>query len=106
MVRISDARMSGTAFGTIVLHICPEAALGGPLSKVRTGDRIRLDVPARLLELLVEDAEVARRAAVLPAEAPATRGYKNLHVEHVLQADEGCYLDFLTQRPYTAKAPV
>ncbi|MCH6588213.1 MAG: dihydroxy-acid dehydratase [Proteobacteria bacterium] len=106
MVRISDARMSGTAFGTIVLHVCPEAALGGPLSKVRTGDRIRLDVPARRLELLVEDAELARRAPVLPAEAPAIRGYKNLHVEHVLQADEGCDLDFLTQRPYTAKAPV
>jgi dihydroxy-acid dehydratase len=106
MVRISDARMSGTAFGTIVLHICPEAALGGPLSKVRTGDRIRLDVPARRLELMVEDAELARRPAVHPAEAPATRGYKKLHVEHVLQADEGCDLDFLTQRPYTAKAPV
>ena len=106
MVRISDARMSGTAFGTIVLHVCPEAALGGPLSKVRNGDRIRLDVPARRLELLVEEAELARRKAVLPTEAPATRGYKNLHVEHVLQADEGCDLDFLTQRPYTAKAPV
>ncbi|MCH7493487.1 dihydroxy-acid dehydratase [bacterium] len=106
MVRISDARMSGTAFGTIVLHICPEAALGGPLSKVRTGDPIRLDVPARRLELLVGDAELARREPVPPAEAPATRGYKKLHVEHVLQADQGCDLDFLTLRPYTAKAPV
>jgi dihydroxy-acid dehydratase len=106
MVRISDARMSGTAFGTIVLHVCPESALGGPLSKVRTGDRIRLDVPARRLELLVGDEELARREPVLPAEAPAARGYKNLHAEHVLQADEGCDLDFLTQRPYTAKAPV
>ena len=106
MVRISDARMSGTAFGTVVLHVCPEAALGGPLAKVRTGDRIRLDVPGRRLELLVEDAELARRAPVFPAEAPAVRGYKNLHAGHVLQADEGCDLDFLTQRPYTAKAPI
>ncbi|MCH8997488.1 MAG: dihydroxy-acid dehydratase [Proteobacteria bacterium] len=106
MVRISDARMSGTAFGTIVLHVCPEAALGGPLAKVRTGDQIRLDVPGRRLELLVEEDELERREAARPADAPATRGYKNLHVEHVLQADEGCDLDFLTQRPYTAKAPV
>jgi dihydroxyacid dehydratase/phosphogluconate dehydratase len=106
MVRISDARMSGTAFGTIVLHVCPEAALGGPLSKVRDGDRIRLDVPARRLELLVGEAELVRRAPAQPAEPPATRGYQKLHVEHVLQADEGCDLDFLTQRPYTAKAPV
>ena len=106
MVRISDARMSGTAFGTIVLHVTPEAALGGPLARVQTGDEIRLDVPKRRLELLVEDAELNRRTPNAPAGQPAARGYKHLHVAHVLQADEGCDLDFLTQRPFTASAPV
>ena len=110
MVRISDARMSGTAFGTVVLHACPEAAAGGPLAKVRTGDRIRLDVPARRLELLVEAAELAGRAAAAPPEvAPGSamaRGYKRLHLDHVLQAEEGCDLDFLVRRPFTASAPV
>jgi len=105
MVRISDARMSGTAFGAIVLHVAPEAAAGGPLAKVRNGDRIRLDVPARRLELLVEEAELDARE---PAPAPdhgLERGYKRLHLDHVLQADEGCDLDFLA-RPVTAWAPV
>ena len=106
MVRISDARMSGTASGTIVLHVCPESALGGPLARVRTGDEIRLDVPSRRLELLVEDLELARRQAPPPLEPPHERGYKRLHHSHVLQADEGCDLDFLTMRPFTASAPV
>ncbi len=106
MVRISDARMSGTAFGTVVLHVCPESALGGPLARVRTGDRIRLDVPNRRLELLVDETELARRAHAPPTEAPPARGYKHLHVTHVLQADEGCDLDFLTKRPVTHSAPV
>lgn len=98
MVRISDARMSGTAFGTIVLHITPESADGGPLALVRTGDLIRLDVPARSLELLVDEAELARRAAALPAiERPewAQRGYARLYHDSVTQADEGCDFDFM-----------
>jgi dihydroxy-acid dehydratase len=101
MVRISDARMSGTAFGTIVLHITPESAVGGPLALVRTGDMIRLDVPARRIELLVDDAELARRQAVLPAAATpdwAGRGYARLFYESVLQADEGCDFDFMVGR--------
>jgi len=100
MVRISDARMSGTAFGTIVLHIAPEAAAGGPLALVRTGDRIRLDAAGRRLDALVDDAELAaRRAAlVLPsphAAPPPDRGYAALFSRSVLQADEGCDFDFL-----------
>jgi dihydroxy-acid dehydratase len=99
MVRISDARMSGTAFGTIVLHITPESADGGPLALVRTGDRIRLDVAGRRIDLLVDDAELERRRAALePAPEPgwAERGYARLFKETVLQADEGCDFDFMT----------
>jgi dihydroxy-acid dehydratase len=97
MVRLSDARMSGTAFGTIVLHISPEAAVGGPLALVRNGDRIRLSVAKRRLELLVDDAELARRKA---AWKPFTaidnkRGYGKLYFDHVLQAEHGCDFDFL-----------
>jgi dihydroxy-acid dehydratase len=98
MVRISDARMSGTAFGTIVLHITPESADGGPLGLVRTGDRIRLDVPKRSIELLVDDAELAKRRAAWVAPAPhagSDRGYSWLFQSHVTQADEGCDFDFL-----------
>jgi dihydroxy-acid dehydratase len=96
MVRISDARMSGTAFGTIVLHITPESAVGGPLGLVRTGDEIRLDVPARRIELLVEAAELERRAAEpRPAQAVPRRGYARLFHESVTQADQGCDFDFL-----------
>ncbi len=95
MVRLSDARMSGTAFGTIVLHITPESAVGGPLALVRSGDRIRLDAAARRLDLLVEPAELAARQARLdPPERPALRGYAWLFHNHVLQADEGCDFDF------------
>lgn len=95
MVRISDARMSGTAYGTIVLHVTPEAALGGPLALVRTGDLIRLSVSAGSLDLLVPEDELAARRAELapPAPAPAT-GYRRLFHEHVLGADQGCDFDF------------
>ncbi len=99
MVRISDARMSGTAFGTIVLHITPEAAVGGPLAVVQTGDRIRLDVPARRLELLIDDAELQRRLEQWQAQPAhretAKRGYAKLYEKSVLQADQGCDFDFL-----------
>jgi dihydroxy-acid dehydratase len=97
MVRISDARMSGTAFGTIVLHITPEAAIGGPLALVATGDRIKLDVPGRRLELLVDDAELERRRVAWVAPQPpalASRGYGALFFRSVLQADQGCDFDF------------
>jgi dihydroxy-acid dehydratase len=98
MVRISDARMSGTAFGTIVLHITPESAVGGPLAQVRTGDRIRLDVAKRSIDLLVDEAELdKRRASLKVAGAPAwaARGYAHLFNETILQADEGCDFDFM-----------
>jgi dihydroxy-acid dehydratase len=96
MVRISDARMSGTGFGTVVLHVAPEAAAGGPLGLVRTGDWISLDVPARTLTLDVGDDELARRrAAWSPPEAAFSRGYARLYVEHVQQANVGADLDFL-----------
>ena len=96
MVRISDARMSGTAFGTIVLHVTPEASAGGPLALVRTGDRIRLSVQERRVDLLVDEAELARRRAALPARpALAARGYAKLYQDHVMQADAGCDFDFL-----------
>lgn len=96
MVRISDARMSGTAFGTIVLHVTPESVAGGPLALVRNGDRIRLSVKNRSIDLLVDESELARRSAELPAShARATRGYAKLYQDHVLQADGGCDFDFL-----------
>ncbi len=99
MVRICDGRMSGTAFGTVVLHVAPEAALGGPLALVQTGDMITLDVPARLLELEVSDEELARRRAAWVAPASkADSGYVWLYVEHVLQADEGVDFDFMRGR--------
>ena len=97
MVRISDARMSGTAYGTIILHVTPEAAIGGPLALVRTGDRIRVSVKNRSLDLLVDDAELEHRRAELPKNAvpsPA-RGYQKLYYDSVLQADAGCDFDFL-----------
>jgi dihydroxy-acid dehydratase len=98
MVRISDARMSGTAFGTIVLHITPESAVGGPLALVRNGDMIRLDVEKRRIDLLVDEAELKQRQAALkPAGTPewAQRGYAYLFNETILQADEGCDFDFM-----------
>jgi len=96
MVRISDARMSGTAYGTIVLHVAPEAAVGGPLGLVRTGDRIRLSVRQHRLDLLVEEKELERRRhSVSPAGKGALRGYDKLFRDTVLQAPDGCDFDFL-----------
>jgi L-arabonate dehydrase len=96
MVRVSDARMSGTAFGTVVLHVCPEAALGGPLALVHEGDWIELDVEARRLHLEVDDAELERRRAEWVAPEPAFKsGYQALYVEHVMQASQGADFDFL-----------
>ena len=96
MVRISDARMSGTAYGTVVLHVCPEAALGGPLALVNEGDWIELDVEARRLNLEVDDQELERRRAAWVAPEPAFKsGYQALYVQHVMQASEGADFDFL-----------
>jgi dihydroxy-acid dehydratase len=98
MVRISDARMSGTAFGTVILHVAPEAEAGGPLAIVETGDEILFDGPARKLELLVPEKEIEARLAKWRAARPAPkyhRGYYKLYIDHVLQADQGCDLDFL-----------
>ena len=99
MVRISDGRMSGTAFGTIVLHVTPEAALGGPLMCVRTGDRIRLSVSERTIDLLISPTELAsRQAEKIPTPLErhgVTRGYKHLFLQTVLQADKGADFDFL-----------
>ncbi|MFT4280307.1 dihydroxy-acid dehydratase [Microbacterium sp.] len=97
MVRVSDARMSGTSFGTVVLHVSPESAVGGPLALVADGDPIRLDVPARRLDLIVDDAELdRRRAALVPRRRSHERGWPRLYADHVLQAPDGCDLDFLT----------
>jgi dihydroxy-acid dehydratase len=99
MVRISDARMSGTSFGTVILHVVPEAAAGGPLGVVRTGDPIALDVEARRIDLDVPATEIDARLRDLPAARPRyDRGYGALYVEHVLQADQGCDFDFLRKR--------
>jgi dihydroxy-acid dehydratase len=96
MVRISDARMSGTAYGTIVLHVSPEAAIGGALALVRNGDKIRLSVKERRIDLLVDEKEIQKRKSVWkpPVTAP-TRGYGKLYMDHVLQAEHGCDFDFL-----------
>jgi dihydroxy-acid dehydratase len=96
MVRISDARMSGTAYGTIVLHVSPEAAVGGPLALVRNGDGIRLSVRERRIDLLVSEDELRKRKSAWkpPVTAP-TRGYAKLYMDHVLQAEHGCDFDFL-----------
>ncbi|WP_099867852.1 dihydroxy-acid dehydratase [Pararhizobium haloflavum] len=103
MIRVSDARMSGTAFGTIVLHVAPEAAVGGPLALVRTGDRIKLSVKDKTISLLVDDEELQRRkVAFKPSVQPASerRGYDRIYAEQVLQADEGC--DFEIMQPVKA----
>jgi dihydroxy-acid dehydratase len=100
MVRISDARMSGTAYGSVVLHVSPDAASGGPLAKVQNGDRIRLSVKERRLDLLVEAAMLARRNAS-PSPTPA-RGYARLYREQILQAEHGCDFDFLRRAPLRA----
>jgi dihydroxy-acid dehydratase len=96
MVRISDARMSGTAYGTIVLHVSPESAVGGPLALVRSGDRIRLSVRERRIDLVVSEKELqARKSAWKPPATPPARGYAKLYMDHVLQAEHGCDFDFL-----------
>ncbi|MGR3722524.1 IlvD/Edd family dehydratase [Abyssibius alkaniclasticus] len=108
MIRVSDARMSGTAYGTVVLHVAPEAQAGGPLALVRTGDTIRLDARAGVLDLLVDEAELAARRAAWVADAPHyTRGYAKLYIDHVLQANKGADLDFLVgkdTRPVTRES--
>jgi dihydroxy-acid dehydratase len=98
MVRISDARMSGTAFGTVVLHVAPESEAGGPLALVQTGDEILLDGPNRRLELMVSEEALAARASARKDDEPSAkfaRGYYRLYAQHVLQADRGCDFDFL-----------
>ncbi|MEC8196119.1 MAG: dihydroxy-acid dehydratase, partial [Pseudomonadota bacterium] len=96
MIRVSDARMSGTAYGTVILHVSPEAQAGGTLALVKTGDRIKVSASGGVLELLVDEAELeARRAAWEPDPEHYTRGYAKLYYDHVLQADKGADLDFL-----------
>jgi dihydroxy-acid dehydratase len=96
MVRITDCRMSGTSFGTCFLHVAPEAAIGGPIALIRDGDLIRVDVAGRRLDLLVDAAELERRAAAWsPPPSPHLRGWPALYRAHVTQADQGCDLDFL-----------
>jgi dihydroxy-acid dehydratase len=98
MVRISDARMSGTAYGTVVLHVCPESAMGGPLALVHSGDMITLDVPNRSLRLELSEEMLARRQSEWRAPTMPERGWQRLYVEHVMQADKGADLDFLVGR--------
>src|SRR5699024_5804704 len=96
MVRISDCRMSGTAFGTVVLHVTPEAAVGGPLAFVQNGDMIELDIEQRKLELCISDVELEdRKNAWKKPDSNEKRGYRKLFEDRVLQADEGCDFDFL-----------
>jgi dihydroxy-acid dehydratase len=107
MVRISDARMSGTSYGACVLHVTPESFVGGPLALVRDGDLILLDVPGRKLELMVDAAELERRRARWkPAKAHFTRGYGTLYLKHVTQADKGCDFDFLEAGGDTAEPEI
>jgi dihydroxy-acid dehydratase len=106
IVRISDGRMSGTAFGTIVLHVTPESAIGGPLAHVRNGDRIRLSVAQREISLLVSQEELARRASESPVTEPtAERGYRKLFLQTVTQADQGVDFDFLRAPTMVGKVP-
>jgi dihydroxyacid dehydratase/phosphogluconate dehydratase len=96
MVRISDARMSGTSYGACILHVAPESFVGGPLALVQTGDEIEIDVAARRIHLHVSDAELAhRRAAWTPPPPRYARGYGVMYSQHIGQADEGCDFDFL-----------
>jgi dihydroxy-acid dehydratase len=96
MLRISDARMSGTSYGACVLHVTPESHVGGPLALVKDGDMISLDVAARRIDVLISDAELAARRAAWKAPAPKfTRGYGVLYLKHIQQADKGCDFDFL-----------
>ena len=108
MVRISDARMSGTSRGTVILHVAPEAAVGGPLGLVQDGDPIEVDVDEGRLELLVDEAELARRSQAegrTPGPALPDRGYRRLYALHVTQASHGCDFDFLSAAPASATSP-
>jgi dihydroxy-acid dehydratase len=106
IVRISDGRMSGTAFGTIVLHVTPESAIGGPLAHVHNGDRIRLSVKNREISLLISEEELAKRAKENPITSPtAERGYKKLFLDTVTQADQGVDFDFLRAAKMVGKTP-
>jgi dihydroxy-acid dehydratase len=106
MVRISDGRMSGTAFGTIVLHVTPESAMDGPLAHVHTGDRIRLSVSQRRLDWLVSDEVLQQRRHAQPVTPPsAARGYRQLFLKHVTQADQGVDFDFLRHPEQKGKTP-
>jgi len=99
MVRLSDARMSGTSYGTCVLHIAPESAAGGPLALVENGDEIEINVPQRTIHWHVSEEEVEnRRAKLPPLQEPPARGYQRMYAKHVTQADKGCDFDFLTGR--------
>ena len=107
MVRISDARMSGTAFGTIVLHVSPESAVGGPLALLRNGDRIELDTAGRRIDVLLDTAEIDRRKREWRAPEPRpedTRGYRKLFLDSVEQAEHGCDFGFL-KPPLVKQAP-
>jgi dihydroxy-acid dehydratase len=107
MLRLSDARMSGTHYGSCVLHISPESAVGGPLALVRSGDMVELDLHDRRLTLCVDDAELAaRRAAWTPPATPYARGYTRLYQQHVTQAHEGCDFDFLQGTAPTPEPPI
>jgi dihydroxy-acid dehydratase len=100
MVRLSDARMSGTSYGTCVLHVAPESFIGGPLALVQTGDEIRLDVPKRRIDLCVDDAELGRRKSNWSPPAPRYgRGFGAIYSEHVTQANEGCDFAILRDGP-------
>jgi dihydroxy-acid dehydratase len=105
MVRISDARMSGTAYGTVILHVAPEAAIGGPIALVRDGDPVRLDVDARRVDVVVDAGELARRREQWRPPAKPVRGYARLYADHVTQADRGCDFDFLEHDGPRAKVP-
>ena len=103
LVRISDSRMSGTSYGTVVLHAAPESAIGGPLAVVRDGDMIKLSVAERRLDLLISEQEMAKRLSHwTPPASEHLRGYPRLYIDHVLQADQGCDFDFL--RPGSKEA--
>ena len=107
MLRVSDARMSGTHYGTCILHVTPEAAIGGPLALVKTGDMIALDVAAGSLNMLVDEEELARRRTAWQAPVqPYSRGYARLYIDHVTQADRGCDFDFLLGNAATPEPPI
>jgi len=106
MVRVSDARMSGTSYGTCVLHVSPESYVGGPLALVRDGDAITLDIPNRRLELVVEAADLERRRAQWTRPQPHDRGYLALYRERVTQAHLGCDFDFLAEKAARAEPAI